>query len=253
MELDDIVRELRAAADELERRGARAGPVDPLGAAERAAIAEEVASVTRHDLRNKLASIRNATFYLRKRVEVTELWNNDAHVARFFGLVEEQIIGAMTLLDEGMTLQRLFARRVARLSGRECIMRALSCARATVVPELEIEGDAGEIDADLNETALGIRCLIENAAEAAGGHVKISAQAADGWLTIAVSDEGPGVLEANREAVFRPLHTTKEGHAGLGLGIARRSARRYSGDVTAVASPSGARFIVALPLASGAR
>jgi signal transduction histidine kinase len=253
MELDDIIRELRAAADELERRSTRGATVDPLGAAERAAIAEEIASVTRHDLRNKLASIRNASFYLRKRVEGTELWTNDAHVARFFSLVEEQIIGAMTLLDEGMTLQRMFARRVTRVSGRECILRALSCARAALVPELDIEGDAGEIDADLNEAALGIRCLLENGAEAAGGHVKLSAQAADGWLTITVSDEGPGVLEANREAVFRPLHTTKEGHAGLGLGIARRSARRYGGDVSAVPSSSGARFILALPLASGAR
>ena len=48
------------------------GP-DPLGAAERAAIALEVASLMRHDLRNKLSAIRNAAFYIRRRAEKSDL------------------------------------------------------------------------------------------------------------------------------------------------------------------------------------
>ncbi len=67
---------------------------------------------------------------------------------------------------------------------------------------------------------------------------------------LAVEDDGPGVPEAEREAVFEPFHRLErrpEG-AGLGLAIVRDVALRHGGRAFVEAAPSGgARFVVELP------
>src|SRR5688572_20737563 len=53
-------------------------------------LLEERGSLLRHDLRNKVATIRNATFYLKRKVEgaAAELWRADERVGRFFTLIQ---------------------------------------------------------------------------------------------------------------------------------------------------------------------
>ena len=99
MDQASLVAELRALADKLERRPPNAVASDPLGGLERASVAEEVASVLRHDLRNNLASIRNAAFYLRRRTKDTELWRSDPRMAQFFGLIDDTVLVSTGLLD----------------------------------------------------------------------------------------------------------------------------------------------------------
>jgi hypothetical protein len=48
----------------IEPKGAR----DPLGPVEQAAAAEEMLSVMRHDLRNRLATVRNAVYFIRRKL-----------------------------------------------------------------------------------------------------------------------------------------------------------------------------------------
>ena len=262
MDLSDIARGLREAADELEKRstGEPRSP-DPLGGAERAAIAEEIAGVARHDLRNRLGSIRNAAFYLERRTEPTALWSLDERVPRFFALIQEQIVGAMTLLDGGLRLGHLFGRRIELCTVRRCVDHAIACARAPAIFEVEDVGAAGaaEVEVDLREVAVGLRCLLENAAEATGPSARVHVTLVlDGThVVVSVQDDGPGIAEERAEALFQPFHTTKDGHAGLGLAIARRVAQRHGGDVIVRPLPpseatghraSGARLTFTLPV-----
>lgn len=48
-------------------------------------------SADRHFVRNRLAAIRNAAFYLQRRVECTALWQDDPRVARFFALIVDEL------------------------------------------------------------------------------------------------------------------------------------------------------------------
>ena len=62
--------------------------------------------------------------------------------------------------------------------------------------------------------------------------------------TVLVTDEGPGVLPADRERIFDRLVRLDEargddGGAGLGLAIARGIARAHGGDLRCVDPPSG--------------
>jgi len=85
-----------------------------------------------------------------------------------------------------------------------------------------------------------------------GGELRVVSRA-DGVLTIAVEDDGPGVAPAEREAVFARFYRVDDarnrasGGAGLGLAIARDIARAHGGDLSVEeADGGGARFVLRL-------
>ena len=101
------------------------------------------------------------------------------------------------------------------------------------------------------------RCLtnlVENATRH-GSHVEISTTRHDEAVEIAVEDDGPGIPEEEREAVFKPFYrldgarNRNTGGAGLGLAIARDVVRGHGGDIRMTQSPAGGlRAEVRLPL-----
>ncbi len=101
------------------------------------------------------------------------------------------------------------------------------------------------------------RLLLNLATNAAsyGDHVEVRAVVRDGWLTLTVDDDGPGIPEAERETVFRPFYRLDTSRnqdrigTGLGLAIARDIARGHGGDITLGDSPfGGLRATVRLPV-----
>ena len=102
--------------------------------------------------------------------------------------------------------------------------------------------------------------LIDNAVSFSppGGLVEIAATLADEEVIIRVSDEGPGVPEADREAIFRRFHSERPQsenfgkHSGLGLAIARTIVEGHHGRIMVrdrVDGRPGACFEIALPSA----
>jgi two-component system osmolarity sensor histidine kinase EnvZ len=96
--------------------------------------------------------------------------------------------------------------------------------------------------------------LIANAARF-GDQVAVRAWTRRGWLHIDVEDNGPGVPEEEREAVFKPFYrldharNQMQGHSGLGLAITRDIARSHGGDVNLDESQMGGlKATVRLPL-----
>jgi signal transduction histidine kinase len=226
--------------------------IDPLGAAERAAIAEEVASLLRHDLRNRLSAVRSAAFYLQRKVATTELWSADRRIPRFFGVIQEETDAAATLLVGGLRLQDLFARRLAPTDAAECVRAAVTYARVAPGTTLRVSDarSGATVCVDRSELALAVRCLVENAAEATAGagDVEIRCEREGSHAVIRVVDRGPGIEAAALEDVLRPFFTTKDGHSGLGLNIAARIVKRYHGSLTVGPAAGGASVVIAIPL-----
>ena len=116
---------------------------------------------------------------------------------------------------------------------------------------LTISGDTDR----LIQLVLG---LVENAIRhsPAEGSVTIGTSVADGFATIWVDDEGPGVPLSERERIFEPFYRgagqpRSHGGAGLGLAIARSIATGHNGTIAAeTAVGGGARMIVRIPLAA---
>ena len=74
------------------------------------------------------------------------------------------------------------------------------------------------------------------------------------FLTIRVSDRGPGIPAAERRRIFEPFHRAEGATAagvGLGLALSRNLARAAGGDLACESPPpeGGAVFALKVPLA----
>lgn len=126
-------------------------------------------------------------------------------------------------------------------------------ARLTLDP-MVTQGDAVILPLRLLSLRRCLTNLIGNAARY-GRHVWLSLERRGNFVEILIDDDGPGIPEDQREAVFRPFHrlepsrNQKTGGVGLGLTIARDIARRHGGDILLRDSPQkGLRAVVRLPL-----
>jgi signal transduction histidine kinase len=108
------------------------------------------------------------------------------------------------------------------------------------------------VDRDLAERIL--HPVVENALRYGRSEVQVTVARDGSSVLFAVDDDGPGVGEDEREAIFEPAvrghagRTSNGAGAGLGLALARRLARSAAGDVEARAGAPG-RFVVRLPAA----
>lgn len=119
--------------------------------------------------------------------------------------------------------------------------------------EVRVEFDPGEcaVHAVAEDVQRICRNLLDNAIRHSphGGLVRVETEVSD-QVAIRVRDQGEGVPEDAREAVFEPFRrlptarATAQG-AGLGLAIARDLARRHGGDVRVDREPNC--FVVLLP------
>lgn len=98
--------------------------------------------------------------------------------------------------------------------------------------------------------------LIRNALEAVassrqeGGKVDISLEVEEPWVTIKVSDNGPGLSEDALKRIFHPFYTTKASGMGIGLSISYSIVQSHKGQLTAYnQEDGGAVFELKLPIA----
>ena len=81
-----------------------------------------------------------------------------------------------------------------------------------------------------------------------GGRVELELAAANGRVSVAVDDNGPGVPVEERERIFRPFWTRDDSGTGLGLAIAHELAVALGGSIELETKPGkGSRFELVLP------
>jgi signal transduction histidine kinase len=101
--------------------------------------------------------------------------------------------------------------------------------------------------------------LIDNAVRYAKSSVMVSVSRSGDWIEVAVTDDGPGIPEPDRERAFdrfarldddRARDADDNAGAGLGLAIVHATAQAYAGTAHLEAAPdgtSGLRAVVRLP------
>jgi len=215
---------------------------DPLALTEALVLAEELASAARHDIRNRLGVVRNAGFFLRRRLEATDVFRADERMEKFFGLIDESVVTIGGLLDAPRP-------RGTSADLSEAALLAVGAARTGAhAVTFETRLEPAPVAADPLEIAVAVRCLLENAAEATepGGVVRLRIVPGPGEVALEVVDDGPEV-EVSLELFARPSYTTKPGHAGLGVNVAGRIAKRHGGALfySRRAGTTTARLVIA--------
>ncbi len=125
---------------------------------------------------------------------------------------------------------------------------------ATIILETRLDPDAGKIFADAAQIESVLMNLVSNSVDALDGETGriVVSLTADGdpdkngngkngedWITLSVTDTGPGVEDAIRERIFDPFFTTKEvgDGTGLGLSVAHGIVSRHGGEMDVDSTP----------------
>jgi two-component system OmpR family sensor kinase len=111
----------------------------------------------------------------------------------------------------------------------------------------------GQAVADAQRLTQAVMQLSENICHHTpeGTSARLGTEITRGRLRIWVEDDGPGISDEDRGAVFENFRRAKAGHRGTGLGlpIVRAIAEAHGGSVRVVpAQPRGARFEIEVPL-----
>jgi signal transduction histidine kinase len=213
----------------------------------------ETAAMLAHEVRNPLGAMELFTGLLLQDLQ-------DRPDAR--GLAEQIAAGIADLNHLVTNLLEFTRTRDPRTEPVDCralvedALRYTVDLQATSRIELERTHPARPVvalaDPDLLRSVL--LNLIRNAlqAMAAGGTLRVSTGARDGWATIAIADTGPGIPAAAREEIFRPFHTTRTKGTGLGLTVARGLVTAMGGTLALESEVGvGSTFSVTLPAARG--
>ena len=123
--------------------------------------------------------------------------------------------------------------------------------RARLVTSLAVDALVAMRREHLRQVLLN---LLDNAVKYGppGQQVTVESRSFDDTVEIAVSDEGPGVLGAERERIWEPYfrgstpEAVASGGTGIGLSIVRDLVKQYGGSVDLASSERGARFVVRL-------
>ena len=114
-----------------------------------------------------------------------------------------------------------------------------------------------QVFADPEALSRAISNLLSNAVSLApaGSTVTVAAGSRTGWAWVAVRDEGPGIAEADQDAVFDRFHRGSQSAAasrhrgsGLGLPISRQIVEAHGGRLMLFSRPGiGSTFVIWLP------
>jgi PAS domain S-box-containing protein len=108
--------------------------------------------------------------------------------------------------------------------------------------------------ADANLIEQVILNLINNAAEAmknvdGNKRIEVSSSVENNHIVIKISDSGTGVSLENKEIIFDPFYTTKNGSTGIGLSIVHRIVTDHGGTLGVATSKwGGAEFVIEIPI-----
>ena len=200
-----------------------------------------------HELRTPLGVMRTELDLALRRERSAEELRAALGAARDevdrLGVLAARLLDLAAVGRAGVSLAEGDAADVAREAAAGC--EAVAAARSIRV----VVAAGGAASARFDRAALrqAIDNLLSNALRFApeGSTVTVSVERGGGRVSIAVSDEGPGVPAEEAARVFEPFYRRdRRGGAGLGLAIVAEIARSHGGRAYLAPSETGARFVV---------
>jgi two-component system sensor histidine kinase BaeS len=206
-----------------------------------------------HELRTPLTAIRGHVDALREGVAVDPVVR-----AASLDMIASESARLERLVGDVLDLAKLEARRFTLLHeevdmGRLCEQAYAAFGEEARRRGIEYDkrfGARPTIVSDGDRLLQIISNLLSNAFRWTpdGGRVELGLAAANGRVSVAVDDSGPGVRPEERERIFRPFWSRDDSGTGLGLAIAHELAIALGGRIDVDSEPGkGSRFELVLP------
>ncbi len=250
--VEERTRELRTAQDQILRQ-------------EKLAILGQLAGGVGHELRNPLAVINNAIYYL-KLIQP----DVDKKIKQYYDMIDIETHTAEKIITDLLDFARTESIEQKNISVTDLLERVLG--RFVVPPSVEVVLDIPSdlpmvlVDPQQMEQVLGN--LTVNAVQAMIPHgstqgmpvmarMTISARVVkqpmdlkpqQRMVAISVTDTGFGISPENMKRLFEPLFTTKIKGIGLGLAVSKKLAEANGGNIDVQSDfGKGSTFTLVLP------
>ena len=252
-ELRATEEELRAANEELQSANDELREAqEQLIRSEKLAAIGQLASGVGHELRNPLGAIKNAAFYVRRKVARTDLPTTEPRVPEFLDIIDGEVNAANKVITDLLGFSRVAKPTVSPANLADIIDDTL---KLTPLPEnIELARDIDEnlprvmVDADQIRQVFGNIILNAQQAMADGGRLDIRARSNGEFMEVAFADTGSGIPETEINKIFDPLFTTKAKGIGLGLSVSKSILERHGGDIRVDSEVGkGTTFTMSLP------
>jgi signal transduction histidine kinase/CheY-like chemotaxis protein len=212
-----------------------------------------------HELRNPLAPIRNGLQTLRLSPEPATRERSQA-------IMDRQLAHMVRMIDDLLDVSRIGRNKMTLRRARVTLAEVVGSAVETARPVIEEAGHELTVtlpprpvllDADLTRLAQVFANLLTNSAKYTerGGAIRLTADAADGAVSVAVRDTGIGIPADALPTLFEMFsqveHSIERSKGGLGIGLAlvKGLVEMHRGTVSAASAGAGrgSTFTVTLP------
>ena len=161
---------------------------DQLVRSEKLAAIGQLAGGVAHDLRNPLGAIKNAIYYLKKRLVATDITEANPRIGQFLEIAEEEVEHSNAIISDLMSFARVGVPSLSPTNLGEVVGSVLSTMeiRENVHVVKQFDPDLPEIMADGEQLYRVFINLANNAQDAMldGGQLTISTQGVDGYAEV---------------------------------------------------------------------
>jgi signal transduction histidine kinase len=210
-----------------------------------------------HELKTPLTNIRMYAELLQDSLD-----QSDEKAARHLDVVVSESVRLSRLINNVLTFGRQQRKSLKLRMSEEVVDRIVEAVIESFRPSLQsrgvniefLPGAPDRVQADPDALGQIIGNLLGNVEKYApdSGTVQVESKQDKDTTTITVSDNGPGIPQAERENIFKPFFrlssrvTDGVAGTGIGLSIARELARLHGGDLEMVSTGPGAVFRVTI-------
>ncbi|MBK9153098.1 MAG: DUF4118 domain-containing protein [Chloracidobacterium sp.] len=244
---------------ELEEAFERASQTEAIKRSEK--LKSALLDAVTHDLRTPLTTIKAAATMLRQEIRNESIHETLDPEGReeLLEAITEETEKLNAFIDAMVGLARVQAGETAvekaPVSADEIVSKAAQRARSALASHVlhrRIDPDLPLVSVDPRATVEVLYNLLDNAAKysPAKTTITVSADLFDGKVRFSVEDEGDGIPESERKAVFEKFHRAHRtpGGLGLGLSIARGIVEAHDGKIWIESGAKGTRFVFELPI-----
>jgi PAS domain S-box-containing protein len=237
--VEQRTKDLREAQEQLVRQ-------------EKLAVMGQLAGGVGHELRNPLAAIKNAAYFLNMVLE-----NPDPKVKETLEILEKEVATSERIIGSLLDFARPKPPIRRKVDINDVVREALSRTRVPEKVEVlsQLDEALGAILADPDQLGQAFKNIILNAIQAMpeGGQLVVKSEIAPPkWADVSFSDTGVGIPGEALKRLFEPLFTTKAKGIGLGLAIVKTLVEGHGGTIEVQSElGKGSTFTVRLPFGGG--
>ena len=227
---------------------------------------DKLMHVLTHEIMNSIAPIVSLSGTLLSYFRTKEAPKSPEELTE--ATVRKTIRGLDTIRDQGQTLMQLtdsyrrFASLQQPVPKRFSLTNQLQNLQLLFQTDLQRQGidltfdlfrPEIEIEADEQMLSQVLINLLKNAMQALekqpDAQIRLQVTPKENELSIAVSDNGPGIPTDLLDDIFVPFFTTKQKGTGIGLSLSRQIIRMHGGDLKVTSQPYAETcFTIYLPI-----